>query len=99
MAGGFPVLQEGGEAFVGQRVVEEFFNDIRRKCRNIRAEARALDQMRHGADRRDQDFRSDMLVIAVDLHGVRDQLHAVLADIVEPADKGRDEAGAGLGGK
>ena len=27
----------------------------------------------------------------------RDQLHAVLADVVEPADEGRDEGGAGLG--
>ena len=39
------------------------------------------------------------VVIVVDRADLADQLHAVEADVVEPADEGRDEGGAGLGGE
>ena len=51
-----------------------------------------------GADRGSEDFGLEV-VIVVDLADFADQVHAVDADVVEPADEGRDEGRAGLGGE
>src|SRR5262245_19640569 len=49
------------------------------------------------AHRGHQHLALQVRILPVDGHDLADQVHAVLADVVEPADEGRDEAGAGLG--
>ena len=51
-----------------------------------------VDRVAHGSD---QDFRLEV-VAGVDRDHLADQVHAVLGDVVEPADEGRDVGGAGL---
>ena len=50
------------------------------------------------AHRGDQDLGVEV-VVAVDLQHLFDQRHAVLADVVQAADEGRDVGRAGLGGE
>src|SRR4030095_7231797 len=94
-----PIREEGGEALVRQRMVEHLAQHGRREGRDVGAHLRRLDHVYGMADRGHQHLRREGRIVGVDLHDVADEIHAVGADIVEPADEGRDEGGAGLGRK
>ena len=65
---------------------------------DVRADLRRFQHVDRVADGGDQDLGREVVVV-VDQPDVGDQLHAVEADVVVPADEGRDEARAGLGGE
>ena len=63
----------------------------------MRPELGGFDDVDRMADGGDQHFGLEIRVVVVDRHDVGDQFHAVLADIVQPADEGRNERRTGLG--
>src|SRR6185295_6751615 len=94
LAGLGPIREEGGEALVGQRMIEHLAQHGRRQGRHMSPHLRGFDHMDGVADRGHQHFRGEGRIVGVDLYDVADEIHAVGADIVEPAHEGRDEGGA-----
>lgn len=76
----------------------QFPQHRRRQGRHIGTDLCGIGHMIHSADRGRKDLRREA-VIVIDLANVRNQLHAVEADIIQPPDKGRDEGRARLGCK
>lgn len=64
---------------------------------DMRAHLGGGDDVLGMAHRGHQDLGLERVVLAVNVHDVRDQPHAVAGDIVEAADEGRDEGRARLG--
>src|SRR5579859_153570 len=80
------VLQERRQPFIGQRMVEHHVQDLERDGGDVRPRESGFHHMHWMPDRRGEYLRL-VSVIAVDGQDVADQIHAVLADIVEPADE------------
>src|SRR5690606_16955586 len=98
LAGLGPVGEEGFEAFVGQRVLDQSLERRGRHGGDVGADERGLLDVVHGADRCREDLGLEIIIV-VDRADFRDQLHAVHAHVVDAADEGRDEGRAGLGGE
>src|ERR687888_2656101 len=94
-----PVGEKQLQALVGQRVFDEGLEDGWWHGRDIGAQESGLLDVVHGADRSRQDVGRQLRVVIVDRSNLADQLHAVQADVIKPADEGRDESCAGLGGE
>ncbi len=92
-----PVGEEGRKALVGQWMVVHMAQNGRRNGRHVGAQLGRIHHMHGMADGGDQYLGLEFRIGVVNLHDVGDQGHAFIADIVEPADKGRDVAGAGFG--
>jgi len=69
-------------------MLEQLAQDTGRDGDNIRTNLRRFDDMVRAADRCDQHFRLESLVIGVNSADFLDQAHAVTADIVQPANEG-----------
>ena len=82
---------------VGQRVREERLDHTRRDGGDVGADQRGLFDVQHITDRGGQDLRLQRRIVVVDGADLADQVHAVEADVVQPADERRDEGRAGLG--
>src|SRR3954447_3271791 len=86
LAGRFLVLDEGGEALVGERVLVEVAQQLGRQGGDVGAQTRRRDHVVGRPHRGDQHLGVEVRVVAVDLDYLGDQLHAVVADVVETAD-------------
>src|SRR4051812_20792350 len=93
-----PIGEEGLQATIGQRVLEELADDRRGGRHDVGADQGGLEDVDRVADGGDQDLGSKV-VIVVDLTDLGDDLHAIEAGIVVAADERRNEGGAGLGGE
>ena len=94
----FPVLEEVRQADVGQRVLEELIDHLRRARADVGAHLRGLDDVNRMARAGDEHFGLERIV-PVDLDDFLDEVHAGLADIVEAADERADHRRAGLRGE
>ena len=74
----------------------QHLDDGGRRGDDVRADLRAVEHMDGVAQRGSQNFRLEA-VIVVDEANILDQLEAVEAIVVMPADEGRDEGRARLG--
>ncbi len=92
------VGQKGGQPLVGQGVFDQLPDDVKRYGGDIGPQEGAFEHVLGRAHAGHDDFRLKA-VMAVDGHDFRDQFHSVLARVVQAADKGADEGGAGLGGQ
>src|SRR5690606_31223707 len=90
-----PVLQKEFQALVGQDMACHRLDDRRRGGDDIGADLGAVDDVVDAADRGGEDLGLEVVVV-VDDADILDQVGAVIVDVVDPADEGRDEAGAGL---
>src|SRR3990172_4893158 len=93
-----PIVAEGLDALVRQRVVYHLLEHLERRRGDVRAEQRRLSHVPRMADRRGQHFRLQVVKLD-DRHQLADDVHAVLVDVVEAADKGRQQRRPGLGGQ
>src|SRR5690606_12043200 len=92
-----PVRQERLESLVRQRVADQLVQHLRRDRGDVRTQQGSFDHVHRVPDRGDQHFRVEVVVV-VDLHDLCDQIHAVLADVIEPPDERRDVGRTRLGG-
>ena len=97
LTGFSPVLDELGDALVRQRVGEKLPNNVWRDRGHIGPHFRGLNNVHRRAHRGDQHFRFECGIGVVDLANIRDQLHAVLPDIVQTSHERRDERRPRLG--
>src|SRR5206468_223027 len=93
-----PVGQEALEPDVAQRVLHELLEDRERAGGDVRAHLRRADDVERAAHARDQHL-GRVRVVVEHLQDLRDEVHAVVTDVVEPPDEGGDEGGARLGGE
>src|SRR5262249_38256493 len=85
-----PVLEEMLEADVGEWMVEERLDDLRRAGADIGAEPGRLDDVHRMPAACDEHFRGE-LVVTKDLEDLLHDGHSAHRHIVEPADEGADE--------
>src|SRR5437870_9390974 len=64
---------------------------------DVGATQACLNEMNGIANRSDQHLSLEFIVVE-DRHDIADQVHSILADIIQAADKGADEIRAGLCG-
>src|ERR671911_365567 len=92
LAGRLPVLEKRRKPLIGERVLDQLVEDLGRNGRDIGPKPRRLDHVAGMADRGDQHLGGQpVAVVAEDLDDLADELHAVLADVVEAADERRHE--------
>ena len=78
---------------------DEGFQDVGGDGGDVGADEGGFLDVVHGADGGGQDVGCEVLVIVVDRADFADDVHAVEADVVQAADEGRHERGAGFGGQ
>src|SRR4051812_16793912 len=78
--------QERCQSFIGQRMVEHHVQHLPGKRAHMRAGKRSFYYVQRMPQRSRKNLRLES-VIRIDGLDVADQLHAVLADVVEPADE------------
>ena len=83
----FPVLEESGEAFIGENMIGEAFNHRGRGCHNVRADQRTFFDVIGVTDRGGQYLRL-VSVIIINQANIGNKLHPVQSDVVEAANKG-----------
>src|SRR5262245_49875510 len=90
----FPISQELLDPDIGQRVLHTLLEHLERAGGDIGAGQRRVDNMARVADRGRQYHGLDLGVVAVDLHDLADELHALHARIIYPANERADDEGA-----
>src|SRR5437660_1208203 len=93
----FPIFQELLDSFVRERMLQQLIEYFRRHGADIGATEACLDDVHGIADGRDQHLSLEFIVVE-DRHDIADQVHSILADIIQAADKGADEIRPGLCG-
>src|SRR5438128_9443285 len=81
-----PVIQEPLQPDIGQGVLRHLLQHVERHRDDIRAEFRRLDHVEWVSDRCDEDLAVPV-VVPEDLDDLADDLHALLAHIVQAADE------------
>src|SRR3990172_782925 len=81
-----PVVQEPLQPDVRQGVLRHLLQDLERKRDDVRPELRGLDHVEGVAHGGDEDLALE-LVVPEDRDNLADDLHAVLAHVVEPPDE------------
>src|SRR5882724_11682140 len=81
-----PVLQEFLQADVGERMLDERLEDGKRHGRDVGPQARGLDHVQGIPDAGGQDLALEVVVVE-DGPDLAHDLHAYVADVVEPADE------------
>ena len=79
-------------------MVDHLLEDLERQCRDVGAVQGGLRDVARVADGGGQDLRV-VLEEPDDLGQLADDLHAVLVDVVDPADERRQQRRASLGGE
>src|SRR6266571_5494156 len=93
-----PILQELVDAGIGQRVFGELDHNRVGNCRDVGADQGRVEDMNRIAHTGDDDF-GHIAVVVEDGADLVDDPHAVLRNVVEPADEGSYVGGAGFGGQ
>lgn len=89
------VGKEDFDSFVRERVLHAVLNDFEGACRDVGAGDRALEHVVRVPDARGENLGLHAVVV-VDGADLADEIHAVLADVVESADERADEERACL---
>src|SRR5262245_35951862 len=79
-------------------MIEEHVEHFEGQCADMRSSASSLRDMQRGAEGRREHLRLEP-VDRIDLDNLLDEVHAILSDIIETADKRADDVGACLGGQ
>src|SRR5262245_25180184 len=91
-----PIGQELCLPLIGQRMIEQLVDNLKRHRRDVGAQAGRFDHMNRIPQTRSEHF-SLPVVVLIDLDNVAQQDQSVLSDIVESAQEGRDEGSPGFG--
>src|SRR5205823_8001052 len=63
LPGSFPVLEETGDAQVGQRVLEQLPDDLGRRGHHVGADLGGFDHVHRVADAGDEDLRAEIVIV------------------------------------
>src|SRR5213592_5069067 len=92
-----PVLQELLDSLIRQRMFQELIEYFGGHGADVGATQACLNDMNGIAYGSDEHLSLEFIVVE-DRHDIADQVHSILADIIQAADKGADEIRAGLCG-
>src|SRR3989475_11873546 len=81
-----PIVQESLQADVGQGVLGHLLEHVEWERDDVRAELRGLDHVEGMSDARNQDLTVPV-VVPENLGDLSDDLHSLLAHVVEPSDE------------
>src|SRR5262245_40303893 len=93
-----PIFQKLLDAAIRQRMFQHLFENFCWKRADIGTHESCLDYMDRMANGRHENLGLE-LVIVVDLKNIANEIHAVLADVVETTHKRANEVSAGFGGQ
>ena len=94
----FPVTQKSLKPDVGQRMLNQFLENLKGHGGDVRSKLGRLQDMHRVADAGYQNFRLKT-IIGVDRLDISDDIHPNLAYVIQAADKGADVRGPALGGQ